>query len=474
MNPAPPLRRLTPARFPITAIMKPSFLRLPCRFVALLPALAAGGLHAATLAWDASGANPAAPTGGSGTWSTSNLNWSNTVGDVGWTNANNDSASFTAGAGGTITLGENITVNNITFGGSGAYNVTGGSNILTVNGTITVTRSNSITATLAGANGLTKAGTATLGLLSANTYAGDTVIQSGTLQPRIANALPAATRVIVGSASVNATATLDVRTSQTVAGIGNAGTGTSTITNSQTTGVTRLTINPDGAGAAAADSTFSGIIKDGSGTMFLGLTKAGGRTLTLTGTNSYSGSTVVSGGTLKLGSSLTATTDVSVSGGTLSGNDSAANIALGAGAVSMSAGAISAGGAGTAGSFTIAADKNFATTGGTLNFDLGSSFDQIIGSGTGTFGLANTTLALSLGSGFAYTSTYALFSGFAGGSVSGLTITGYDSAGWVAGLSSSGVLSFASAAIPEPSACALLAGAAMLATGIVLRRRRST
>lgn len=441
--------------------------RLPRSLIALsvLTAFATGGLHAATLTWDASGASPASPTGGAGTWSSTHLNWSNGATDVGWT-VSEDNAIF-AGTGGTVTLGEAVTVNNLNINSTG-YIIAGGGFTLTINGTLTNSQTGTLTAKLGGSNGLTKAGSGTLVLnnASANTYTGNTTIQAGTLQARATGALTASTTVVIGSGSGNAT--LDVRASQTVAGISKAGTGTSSITNSQTTGTTRITVNPDGAGVAAADSVFSGVIRDGDATHLLALTKAGGNTLTLSGTNSYSGSTIVSGGTLKLGSSLTASAGVTVSGGTLSGNDSPTAITLGAGAVSMSSGAITPGGVGTAGSFTLAADQTFSTTGGTLAFDIGGSFDQILGSGTGTFNLANTTLALSGAT--SVVGTYSLFSGFASGSITNLTITGLAD-GFTGSLGLDGLLTITGSSIPEPSAYATLAGVALFGFAAIRRRR---
>src|SRR5215212_1823238 len=58
--------------------------------VALMPTVAAlwtSSALAQTLTWDASGANPAAPTDGSGNWNTTtDANWSNGVSDSAWVN----------------------------------------------------------------------------------------------------------------------------------------------------------------------------------------------------------------------------------------------------------------------------------------------------------------------------------------------------------------------------------------------------
>lgn len=214
-------------------------------------------------------------------------------------------------------------------------------------------------------------------------------------------------------------------------------------------------------GTGTAPITLGGGSMSGAG----GVTVNGSYAVNMTGTKSYAGGTTVSSGTLGLGSNLSGTSSVTVSGGTLT--SSVSNVNLGVGAVSMSTGAITPGGVGVAGSFTLASGQNFTTTGGALNFDVGTASDQIIGSGT--FSISSTSLALNQVAGFDYNNTYNLFSGFSPGTISGLMITGYDDALWVAALSNTGTLSFT--AVPEPSTYAVLVGAFSLGV-VALRRRR--
>jgi autotransporter-associated beta strand protein len=142
-------------------------------------------VHAATLTWDASGANPAAPTDGAGTWDMALANWSNGAADLAWPNTNADVAVFGAnnGAAGAITVAT-VTANGITFNaaGSGNYSLSGGT--LTLDGTTPTVTANvdaSIASAIAGTLGLAKAGTGNLTLSGTNTYTGGTAANAGTL-----------------------------------------------------------------------------------------------------------------------------------------------------------------------------------------------------------------------------------------------------------------------------------------------------
>lgn len=269
----------------ISALLRPASLAL----------LASASLHAANLAWNPSGTpggTVSAPTGGggAGTWNTSASSWSNSSSNVAWNNANGDNAIFGT-TGGTVTLGENITVNNLTISSTG-YTIAGGGFTLTINGTVTNSQTGTITARVSGGD-FTKAGSGTLVLnnASANTYTGNTYVQSGTLQARANGALVSTTVVDISSG-----ATLDMRASQTVSGL----TGSGTVNQSQTDGTTTLTVSSNGAG-----STFDGILKDGTAARFLALTKSGSSTLTLNGASTFTGNTTVSGGTLATGAAGT-------------------------------------------------------------------------------------------------------------------------------------------------------------------------
>ncbi|MGC3988773.1 MAG: AI-2E family transporter [Chthoniobacteraceae bacterium] len=123
-----------------------------------------------------------------------------------------------------------------------------------------------------------------------------------------------------GNGSANATfqvnGTLNTRNSAGSGGVvlgGLSGSGTVSGQTNTTTGSTNFFV-----GANNLDTTFSGGIANGSNGTAL-LTKNGTGTLTLSGSNSYTGATTVNAGTLKITGSLTATASVTTaSGGTLS------------------------------------------------------------------------------------------------------------------------------------------------------------
>ncbi|CAM2953689.1 autotransporter-associated beta strand repeat-containing protein [Rariglobus hedericola] len=419
-------------------------------------------IQAASFTWDPTGA-PETPVGGSGDWSTSIANWSNGTADVSWANAtgvNTHNAIISASS--ALSLTTAIRVRNITSAGtttisggtltldSDANTGTGGGNtgpIIGGAGTLT------ISSVIAGSRGLGVSTTGTVVISGANTYTGNTLVSNGTLKLGASNTLTTSTSLyIFGSGR-----TVDLGGfNQTVALIG----GSNGYIKNTGGSASTLTINGSGnstTGIAIQNSI--NLIKQGTGTLGL----SGGQ-----GAINYTGTTTLSDGTLKLttaSSGLTGTSAITIDGGSLA-SVAAGNLSLGTGHFLMSAGSITPGESGVASSFTLAANRNFTTNGGTLNFDIGTSFDQILGSGTGTFSLTNTTLALS--GDVSVAGSYTLFSGFSSGAVSNLTITGL-AGGFTGSLANTGILTIS--AIPEPSTYAAFAGAAML--GLATLRRRS-
>jgi autotransporter-associated beta strand protein len=132
--------------------------------------------------------------------------------------------------------------------------------------------------------GLTKSGTGTLVLTGANTYTGGTTISAGTLQAGSTTGFSPNSQFTVNSI-------LDLHGFNNTIG---SLSGTGIVLNNGATAATLTAGNDNG------NSTFSGILEDG--TSVLGLTKSGTGTLVLTGANTYTGGTTISAGTLQAGS----------------------------------------------------------------------------------------------------------------------------------------------------------------------------
>ncbi len=213
--------------------------------------------------WDASKANPSAPTDGAGFWSVTNAAWSSGSSDNVWSPAYNAVFGNNNGAAGTVTItdaGGEI-VHNITFNapGSGSYNITGSSLILTNTPTITV--ASGVTATNSsqlGGTGFTKAGLGTLVLQPsvAATNVGTTVVNAGTL--------------FLGSSSVlDLNDSLTVNTGAVVWLAGTAGIPTASTLTINGGSVTNLSIG------GTATETHNLIVFDNNGVLVFGPTGSG-------------------------------------------------------------------------------------------------------------------------------------------------------------------------------------------------------
>ena len=159
---------------------------------------------------------------------------------------------------------------------------------------------------ISGTGAVTKQAAGVLTLSKANTYSGLTTISAGTVKVGIANALPSG----AGKGDVQLDGTLDMGGFSSGAGALN---GAGSVDNSTGTATYTLTVAGNGD-----SGSFSGIIKNTSGTV--ALTKSGTGTQTLSGANAYSGLTTVSAGTLQVGvdNALPAASSVVVNGaGTL-------------------------------------------------------------------------------------------------------------------------------------------------------------
>ncbi len=166
--------------------------------------------------------------------------------------------------------------NSFTMSGTGNLNA----NVLTVANTAgTITLSGIVS----GSGGITMNGTGgTLVLSAANTYTGATTITAGILRAGIANAVPSSSAVTLANTSG---ATFDLNNfNQSIGTLSGGGASGGNIT----LGSATLTVNQ------SVDNAYAGVISGSGGN----LTKAGAAVLTLSGANTYTGTTTVTAGTL--------------------------------------------------------------------------------------------------------------------------------------------------------------------------------
>jgi fibronectin-binding autotransporter adhesin len=267
---------------------------------------------------------------------------------------------------GLITLGSASSI----IGGTGTINlsntstVVGGGFGLTLGGTQGGTLASILSSTTAS---LTKQDAGTWTLTGANTYTGTTTISAGKIKLGVANALPSGSAVTV-------TSTLDMNTYSDVIG---SLAGGGTVDNVAGGGTPTLA-----AGGDNTSTTFSGKLQNTSGT--LSFTKNGSGTLTLSGANTYTGTTTISAGKIKLGvaNALPSGSAVTVTG-TLDMNtysDAIGSLA-GAGTVDNVVGA------GTP-TLTVGGNNSSTTFSGVLQNTTGAL--ALTKSGSGTFTLSGT------------------------------------------------------------------------------------
>lgn len=198
-------------------------------------------------------------------WDTTTLNWTNNV--FGITN---------------YTEGEAVTFNDQAVSATPTVNLTATRSpaSVTVDGTKNYTFTGS---GISGATGLTKKGSGTLTLSNPNAYTGATVISAGTLRLGAAGAIPDGSGN--GDVSLAAGASMDLNGfNDGINGLSGAG------TLDNTGGNATLTVGLDNDGGV-----FTGVIQGA-----VALTKQGTNALTLTGSSSHSGATIVAQGTLEL------------------------------------------------------------------------------------------------------------------------------------------------------------------------------
>jgi autotransporter-associated beta strand protein len=166
--------------------------------------------------------------------------------------------------------------------------------------------------TSSGTAGIIKTGVGELQLTAANTYNGGVIINGGKITLGNVSALGSSTGPVIFTGS----STLNLATFSPTVGSISSASGFGVITAS---GAVTLTVNQTN------NTTFSGVIQNGSGTV--SLLKTGSGTLTLSGTNTYSGATTVESGTL-LGEAGGACASSSVTVTNMSGNTAAVGVSV--------------------------------------------------------------------------------------------------------------------------------------------------
>lgn len=360
-DPSPLLKSSAPKNMKIP--LKESLLSIlvPRRRLAILTVAcltAAADLHsvkAIDFSWDPS------TTGGiqygDGIWNSSLTNWTTNGGtsNTAWVNGTGNNAAFSSSVTGTapalvtVTLGANISLQQLTMGGSYNANVliSGASNVLTFGGAAPLLSNNNTTkylqidAVIAGGT-LQKTNSGTVILSQNNTYT-NTVIQGnasavgGILQignSGTTGSLGSGNIVIQQATGQTGASTLrfqrsdavTVSNSITITDTANGGvieqSGNNTLTLS---GTQTLTGSANYRVATTAATSGQDAVVSGAITGAGNLTKSGAGTLVLTGTNLYSGTTAITAGTLLVNGDQSASTGLITvsSGATLGGTGTA-------------------------------------------------------------------------------------------------------------------------------------------------------
>jgi probable HAF family extracellular repeat protein/autotransporter-associated beta strand protein len=332
--------------------------------------------------------------------------------------------------------GANTLSNNVTLRANASIAVGGSSTSLTLGGSINNAGHNiqvtgtggavNLAGAISGSGNLADANSGTVTLAAGNTYSGRTILTAGTLQLGSNTALGSGALTIkggilkVGSAALALGNAVTIAGNVTVAGSNSLSfSGTATISGGRTITITNpgglaftgpmtlggnLTIN-SGAFAVSGTTTMAasrivtvnsgattvmGVITETGGTG-RSLTKAGAGTLTLTGANTYTGTTTVSAGALVVNGSVPGAVTVK-SGATLGGSGTTGAVtALSGGNVSPGSGATTA--ILNMGNLALKSGSidNVALNGSTA----GSGYDQI--NANGTVNLTGATLNVTLG-----------------------------------------------------------------------------
>jgi autotransporter-associated beta strand protein len=291
-----------------------------------------------------------------------------------------DSSAVTVSNGAILLLGGNETVGSIS--GAGTCSING--YVFTVGGDNSTTL---FSGNITGTNGqLVKNGTGVLTLSGSNTYTGNTTVNSGVIVFQSKSATSASAITTVGTGGVGL-------------GIG-AGANdwaiSDIVTLFNTGSVGSLTVST--AANIAVDSTSGNIAISDVFSSGRSLLKVGTNTLTLSGTNTYTGATIILVGTLATSAAnkLPDTSAVSISSGatlSLGGNDTVGSIA-GAGSISLGANTLTVGGdnSSTTASGVISGTGSLFKTGtGVLTLSAANTFTGTLTINNGTVKMGNAS-----------------------------------------------------------------------------------
>ncbi|MCX6955928.1 MAG: autotransporter-associated beta strand repeat-containing protein [Verrucomicrobia bacterium] len=375
-----------------------------------LAVLAPSARSQTTVYWDLNGTTAGAGTTPTGAWNTAGAAFWNTnsTGGAGtfasWTQGNH--AVFSAGTDATgtytVTLGTGITVANLTFQ-EGAATITG--NTLTIaNAGSTIDVASGLTARidslLAGSGAITKTGTGTLvlGSNTFNTHSGNINVNAGVLESAKQGAVGAIDNAAAVSILAGATLRFNGNSTYNIETIGSLS-GAGTLEHLGAAAPFTLKIN------GGASTTFSGTITDGANDLAIEKNTGTG-TLTLSGANSYTGTTTVNAGVINI---QNATALGTTAGGTVVASGAAlqiqGGIAVGAEALTISGTGVGTTGAlrnisgnnSFAGTITVAANSEIQSDAGTLT--LSGTINGDAASRTLRFdGAGNTTVTNVIGS----------------------------------------------------------------------------
>jgi fibronectin-binding autotransporter adhesin len=405
--------------------------------------------------------------------------------DIGTTSGDDEvvvNGNITATSAVTLNFQNDSTTTGVATSVTGSIAATGSAiSISNNNATGAAASTVTLSGAIGGAGSVTQnSATATLNLNGANTYTGGTTLNQGTLTVGAAGTLGATT----GALTVNNANTALAGNAVVL----NLSTGANTMTGSLSgtlatpiSGTNTATINILGSRTFSvnqtADGTYTGVLAGTGGGFTLGSLSTS--TLTLSGTNTYTGATTVNSGTLLVNGSLTSI--VTVNAGAFGGGGSSnasVNIgnASGSGDSFLRAGGNAAIGTfTTTGATTLNSDAVFAVD---FNSSL-ASFDKLVTNG---LTISGASLSLSdLGSAaLAGNQTFTIIDNTGAGSIAG-TFTGLSEGAVITIGSNNFTISYAggtgndivltTSAVPEPSTYAALAGLVTLGVATLRRRR---